>query len=399
MNPVKFGIIGTGGRGGEGFGQRIGKREDVLIQALCDPNPVRMKAAAERFANHPACYATVEELLTAERLDAVLITSPDYCHEDNAVAALKRGVHVLVDKPLATAVQGCRNIIQAAEEAGKTVMIGFNMRHHPAIRRLKQIVDEGTLGRVFLIECRSFYNFGRTYMSRWNRKREYSGGLWVHKGSHDFDVLQWLLGFPRPVKVSATAGINVFTPEHIPFEVAPGTQVGPTCHECAYLETCPDGVPFTDVAWSDEARAVDGYDKDLCIYTSDKDVHDNGNAIVEYDNGARASYLECFVTADGDRLFTVVGDRGLAEVSVHRDRTIVVRPRWNKETIRYDIPEEPGGHEGADPLLIEEFLDVIRGRKANVSTAEEGMWATAVGQAAEISRRENRTVLMNELMD
>lgn len=134
------------------------------------------------------------------------------------------------------------------------------------------------------------------------------------------------------------------------------------------------------------------------MYTSDKDVHDNGIAIVEYENGARASHLECFVTADGDRNYTVVGDRGQAEVSAQRDQTILIRPRWNKKIIFHKIPNIAGGHGGADPALINNFLQVVRGDISNTSTAEHGMWSTAVGQAAEISRRENRIVFIKELM-
>ena len=143
--------------------------------------------------------------------------------------------------------------------------------------------------------------------------------------------------------------------------------------------------------------AIDGYSKDLCMYTSDKDTHDNGIAIVEYENGVKASHLECFVTSANDRLFTVVGDRGQAEVSLEK-RTILVRPRWSQETTVYHIPDAEGGHGGADPMLINAFFNVLKGEEKNSSTIEHGMWSTAIGQAAEISRREERTVRISELV-
>jgi predicted dehydrogenase len=108
--------------------------------------------------------------------------------------------------------------------------------------------------------------------------------------------------------------------------------------------------------------------------------------------------MECFVTSLTDRLYTVVGDRGQAEVSLH-NRTILVRPRWSQETVLYQIPEELGGHGGADPKLIDTFMHVIKGDSSNTSTAEHGMISTAIGQAAEISRREGRMVEMSELLD
>ncbi|MEI6165653.1 MAG: Gfo/Idh/MocA family oxidoreductase [bacterium] len=395
----KVGIIGAGSRGIETFGKTITGRQDAQVVALCDPNPVRMEFASKMLGILPNFYTSVEAMLAAERLDAVVITSPDYCHEANAVEALKGGVNVLIDKPLATTVNGCQAIMGAAEKSGKTIMMGFNLRHHDVLKRLKQLISGGVLGRIFLMENREFYDGGRTYMSRWNRLYANSGGLWIHKGSHDFDVFNWLLDFPKPVKVSAFAGIDVLKPQYIPFVVKHGVPVGPTCRQCPYRETCPDVFKIADLqnsAWSDRALAADGYAKDLCMYTSVKDTHDNGIAMVEYENGVKVSHLECFVTSLNDRLFTVVGDRGQAEVSLEK-RTILIRPRWSQEVITHQIPEAQGGHGGADPLLVEAFFKVLKGEETNTSTTEHGLWSTAIGQAAEISRREERTVKVAEL--
>lgn len=394
---LKIGIIGAGSRGIQAFGLSLSGREDTEIVALCDPNAVRAKAGAEELEGEQNIYETVEAMLEAENLDAAVITSPDFCHADNAVAVLNKGVNVLIDKPLATTVKDCKRVIEAAKKADKIALMGFNLRHSPALKKLKAIIEAGTLGKIFLIENREFYDGGRTYMSRWNGKFECSGGLWIHKGSHDFDVFNWLLDFPKAKFVSATAGVNVFNPEHIPFDLKDGVPVGPTCSKCAYKTTCPDMYDVSGDAWSENAKAVDGYSKDLCMYTSDTNVHDNGIAIVEYENGARASHMECFVTSRSDRLYTVVGELGQAEVSLH-DRTVLIRPRWTQETILHKLPEVTGGHGGADTFLVESFIDVIKGTRPASSTLEHGLLSTAVGQAAEIASRENRTVFMSELM-
>ena len=397
-NKFRVGIIGAGTRGVESFGLAIVKRNDAQVVALCDPNQVRMEFAAKTLGLKLNFYTSVKTMIATEKLDAVIITSPDFCHESNAVEALSSGVNVLIDKPLATTVKGCKNIIGAAEKAGKVIMMGFNMRHHAVLKKMKKLIFEGVLGRVFLIENREFYDGGRTYMSRWNRLYSKGGGLWIHKGSHDFDIFNWFLDFPKPVKVSAFAGVDVLNPQNIPFAVKPGVPVGPTCHQCPYADICPDIYRIDDIqnsSWGDRAVAVDGYSKDLCMYTSDKDTHDNGIAIVEYENGAKASHLECFVTSISDRLYTIVGDLGQAEVSLGK-RIITIRPRWSQEVVTHFIPEVMGGHGGADPMLIDSFFKVIKGEEKNTSTTEHGMWSTAIGQAAEISRREERTVKLDE---
>ena len=395
---VKFGIVGVGSRGLQAFSTMICKRSDAEIAAFCDTNALRMKCAAEKLNITPNFYSTITDMVKNESLDAVVITTPDFYHEECAIEALQNGVNVLIDKPLATSVKGCRNIIAAAEKAGKTVMLGFNLRHNAVLKKVKKLISENTIGKVFLIENREFYDGGRTYMSRWNRSYEFCGGLWIHKGSHDFDVFQWLLDFPKPVKVSSFAGINILNEDHIPFELTPGVPTGPTCHECPYKKICPDIYDISDELdrWGDEAAKLDGYKKDLCIYTSDKSVHDNGIAMVEYDNGARASHMECFVTPISDRRYTIVGELGQIEASL-TDRIVTLRPRWSKEIVTYQIPDEEGGHGGADPNLLDTFIKVITGVLTNTSTTEHGMMSTAVGEAAELSRRQNRTVFIEEL--
>ncbi|MBR7140079.1 MAG: Gfo/Idh/MocA family oxidoreductase [Lentisphaeria bacterium] len=395
---VKFGIVGVGSRGLQAFSTMICKRSDAEIAAFCDTNALRMKCAAEKLNITPNFYSTITDMVKNESLDAVVITTPDFYHEECAIEALQNGVNVLIDKPLATSVKGCRNIIAAAEKAGKTVMLGFNLRHNAVLKKVKKLISENTIGKVFLIENREFYDGGRTYMARWNRSYEFCGGLWIHKGSHDFDVFQWLLDFPKPVKVSSFAGINILNKDHIPFELTPGVPTGPTCHECPYKKICPDIYDISDELdrWGDEAAKLDGYKKDLCIYTSDKSVHDNGIAMVEYDNGARASHMECFVTPISDRRYTIVGELGQIEASL-TDRIVTLRPRWSKEIVTYQIPNEEGGHGGADPNLLDTFIKVITGELTNTSTTEHGMMSTAVGEAAELSRRQNRTVFIEEL--
>lgn len=393
---LRVAIVGMGSRGTHCFAELLSKRQDACeIVAMCDCNPVRLNLAAEKYGVVNR-YVDFAAMLATEQLDGLVITVPDYLHAALAVQALEAGVNVLTDKPLATTVKGCRQIIAAAEKSGKVIMIGFNLRHHAVLRRLKQIISDGVLGRVFMVENREFYHGGRTYMARWNRKQEFCRSLWIHKGSHDFDVFNWLLDFPKPRKVSAFARIDVLNRENLPFALKEGVEPGPTCTACPYAKICPDVAPHTAPEWAAEAQKADGYAKDLCMYLSDKDVHDNGIAMVEYDNGIKASHLECFITSVNDRRYTIVGTRGQAMASLH-DRQITIRPRWSEEVITYNIPEEAGGHGGADPSLVDNFLKVIAGEVSNTSTAEQGMWSTAIGEAAEISRTEERTVFIDEL--
>lgn len=399
---ARIGIMGAGNRGVRCFGDLINRRGDARIVALADTNPVRAAAAAELLGSEPALYNSFAEMLANAGLDGVVITTPDYLHAPHVLEALESGVrHVLVDKPLATTVEGCRQVREAARQSDSSLSMGFNLRHVPVIERIKQIIDNGEIGDIMLIENREFYDGGRTYFGRWNGRREFSGGLWIHKGSHDFDVYNWWNSKGTPVRVMASAGVNALREDKVPFDLQPGKTFGPDCPSCAYNEICPDvNIPAGgNKLFNSDTAASDGYRADKCIFLADTDVHDNGIALVEYSNNVRASHLECFVCGFDDRMYTVVGDRGTVSASLANPTQIELRPRWGSSRI-IDVPEpdDAGFHGGADPLLVENFIQGIHGKGHPSSSVRDGLRAVAIGEAAEIAWRERRSVEIGELV-
>ena len=94
--------------------------------------------------NPDAFIATdYREMLERDDVDAVAITSPDFVHEEHAVAALEAGKHVFCEKPLAITTEGCDRILRTWKASGKRLMVGFNMRYMPVFRVMKEIVDSG----------------------------------------------------------------------------------------------------------------------------------------------------------------------------------------------------------------------------------------------------------------
>ncbi len=395
---LNIAIVGLGNRGKHCFTELIKERSDCRISALCDVNLHRAKQVAATL-DDPAVYTDLKEMISKEQLDGIVITTPDEFHEECAVTALENNINVIIDKPLATTVAGCRNIINAVKNSGKIAMIGFNMRHNPILVKLKQLIDNGVLGRIIMIENSEFYDGGRTYMARWNGRKSSSGGLWIHKGCHDFDMFNWLLGFPMPRKVTAFSGMSVFTPDNYPFELEDGIKPGPSCRECHYYKNgkCPDAAVYDENEWGKEAQACDGYVKDSCMYQSDLSTHDNGIAIVEYENGVRASHSECFVCGKSYRSYNIVGTKAVASARTDGS-TIVVDDRFNGERVTYEISRKDGGHGGADPGLVDSFIRAIKGETVQAATFEEGLISTAIGQAAELSKEQERVVFIKELL-
>lgn len=403
MAKLRIGIIGAGGRG-TGLGSRLpasGPDAAVEIVACADTNPVRARASMEQLGLEADIHEDAEALCKRKDLDAVLVTTPDFLHEEHALLALKHKKHVFVDKPLASTVEGCLRILEASLQAQKLLYMGFNLRHQAVIRRLKRLVDEGLLGDIFSIYAMEHYCHGRTYFSRWNCLKKFSGGLWVHKGSHDFDIINYLMGGVRPARVSCFASVFSFRPERLPFKARPGVEPGPTCHECAYREECPDAAFCHEPLFGERAAAIDGYHKDLCMYLSDKDTHDQGVAIIEYENGATATHTECFATPSkiGGRRYFIDGTGGHAEADIHGGHNIRFYPRWSGDVVTYDVKPESGGHDGADPKMLGDFVSCILDGRRPLVNAVAGTWSVAMAVAAEISREEKRVVELSELMD
>lgn len=407
MAKLRVGIVGVGGRGAGSFGKNFldAHADSTEIVGVADNNPLRAKAGIEGLGINVPVFEDAEELCQLKGLDAVVITTPDCMHEEHALAALKNKKHVLVDKPLATTVEGCIKILEKAREVRRLVYMGFNLRHNVVVRNLKRMATEGRMGDIFSLQAIEHYNGGRTYHARWNRLKKFSGGLWLHKGSHDFDVINHIMGAVRPARVSCFASVSVFRPDRLPFPMRKGVEPGPTCNLCPYNTECKDanviiesdGVSRSSM-FNEQTAQVDGYYKNQCMYLSDKDTHDQGVAIIEYENGATATHTECFATPISNRRYFIDGTGGHVEADL-RGHRVEFWPRWSKDQVSHKVAPEEGGHGGADPIMIQDFLDCIRSRKRPLADAADGVWSVAVAVAAEKSREENRVVEIADLMD
>ncbi|MBT3378826.1 MAG: Gfo/Idh/MocA family oxidoreductase [Lentisphaerae bacterium] len=407
MSKLRLGIIGTGGRGVGSFGQAFTTTfaDRVDIVGLADTNTIRAGNAAKFLGISPEIHDNAGDLASRSDVEAIVVTSPDCFHEEHALLALQNNKHVFIDKPLATTVDGCLNVIEASRRAGTVLYMGFNLRHQVVVRRLRDMAREGLFGDLFQLQAIEHYNGGRTYHSRWNRLKEFTGGLFIHKGSHDFDVLNYIMGDVRPARVSCFGSVSTLKPEGLPFEPDPGIEPGPNCTVCPYNTRCRDAYAvnaspgsISDCLFNEETAQIDGYYKNLCMYMSEKDTHDQGVAIIEYDNGATATHTECFVTPISNRQYFLEGTKGHGEGDLHANQ-ITFEPRWSKEKIDYQLDPGTGSHGGADPVMQQNFLDCIAAGDRPTANAIDGTWSVAVAVAAELSRAERRMVEISELMD
>ena len=196
---LRVGVIGLGM--GRAHIQGWQEHPNVEVVALADPDAARLALVGEEFTV-AGRYASAEAMLAAEQPDVVSVCTPNKFHKDLTLAALAAGCHVLCEKPMAMNAQEGREMLEAAKDAGKRLMINFSYRFSAASRALKTQVDAGLFG--------DFY-FGR---SVWHRRRGMPGfGGWfgtkalagggplIDLGVHRLDLALWLMGYPRPTWV------------------------------------------------------------------------------------------------------------------------------------------------------------------------------------------------------
>lgn len=144
--PIKIGIIGTGGMARQ-HAARYSAIRGVRKVACADVDYAKAKAFA-REHNFKTAYGSAEEMLADAELDAVSIVTPDRFHCENTLAALRAGIHVLCEKPIATSLADAKRMLAAAKRAGVIHMVNFSYRQSAATRKIATEIAAGKIGRV-----------------------------------------------------------------------------------------------------------------------------------------------------------------------------------------------------------------------------------------------------------
>ena len=398
---LRLAIAGMGLRGASMTGAILRWPVDVEIVGLVDTLPARAKLTAEHYGLGIPCFQDTGACLDATHPDALAVCTPDACHEQPAVAALERNVHVYCEKPMATTLAACDRIIAAAKVSDALFYMGHNMRMAPFFQTIHEIVAGGEIGEPLTLEANEYYYGGRTYFRRWNRLLAVGGGLWVTKSVHDFDMMCWLAG-SDPVSVYAVGGRKVFLPR-------PGA--AERCRDCALRWECDDyqpprelivGDPTSDrdVAfwerWQQLGEAEGYLPHDACLYRGDIETLEFGVATVQFDSQACATYsMNCVTTPQvSGRWAMVLGSKGALRADPLSE-TIHVSYRGAKASRTYDVSAlARGGHGGADERIFAHFVRACRGEAEPIADFADGRRAVRLGLAAQQSMAEGRAIAL-----
>ena len=210
MKKLRMGVVGMGM--GQGHARGFFSHPGADLVALCDIDASRMQAVADEYGVSDL-YTDAETMFRKGGLDAVGIAVPNKFHAPLTIAALKQGLHVLCEKPMAMTVAEARRMNAAAARTGLNLMIDFSHRFTAEAAALKCQVEAGVVGDIYFGRTVWHRNRGIPGLGGWFGIKELSGGgPLVDIGVHMLDLALWFMGYPDPVAVMGSTYDKIAVP-------------------------------------------------------------------------------------------------------------------------------------------------------------------------------------------
>jgi len=341
MEKVRVGVIGSGFIGNihvDGL-KRVPEAEIVAVAS-------RTPGKARRFADErgiPHAYEDYRALLARDDIQAVTVGVPNYLHEEVVIAAAEAGKHIMCEKPFTTTMRAARNMLAAVRNAGVKLVYGEMLCFAPKYVRAKRLVEEGALGKVFLVK-QSEEHDGPHSPWFWDVNLS-GGGVLLDMGCHSIEFARWILDRPPVRSVSATLGTFVHR------DRTQGED-----HAICIIEFENEAIAIAENSWA----KTGGIDDRCEIYGSKGHTRADlihGNALTTH---SKVGYGYAVEKADTTVGWTFTG----------------FEEDWN-----YGFPQE-----------MQHFINVIQGREEPVERGEDGLEVLKIIHAAYQSAGEGRKI-------
>jgi UDP-N-acetylglucosamine 3-dehydrogenase len=343
MEKLRVGVIGCGSIAQHRHLPEYKSNKNVEIVAVCDINEERAQAVAEKYG--VKAYTNYEELVSSGLVDVVSVCTPNYLHAPISIAALNAGLHVLCEKPMATSKQEAEEMIAAAKESGKKLMIGHNQRFVPSHQKARKLIESGEIGKIYSFRTA----FGHGGPEGWSvdgkeswffQKEKAFVGAMGDLGVHKTDLLRYVLG------------------EEI-------TEVG------SFVETSA---------------------KDFA------DVDDNAVCILKTESGAIGTLAASWAYVSKEDNSTIIyGEKAILRLEDDPTNSLVVQYA-NGEVVKYELGKIQSNDDGGqnNSHVIEKFVESILQDQEPPVSGEEGMKSLEVILAALQSNETKQIVKVSE---
>jgi len=341
--PVRFGLIGLGIMGTAHAKSFLeGQVSGAELVAVAD----RVSNLKQRYPKQRT-FTSGEALIASGEVDAVLIATPHYAHTSLGIAALKAGLHVLVEKPISVHKADCEKLIAAHRNRKQVFAAMFNQRTDPYYRKLRELLTSGELGQVRRINwiitnwfrSEAYYTSGG-WRATWAGE---GGGVLLNQCPHNLDLWQWLFGMPKRVRAHCTFG---------------------RYHRI--------------------------------------EVEDDVTAYLEYANGATGVFITSTGEAPGTNRLEVTAERGKVVIENNEFRYLrneipmsefsrTTRERFAAPPI-WEVKIPFPNHGGQHLEIIQNFVDAIRLGKPLIAPAAEGIHSVELANAMLYSSARKETL-------
>jgi predicted dehydrogenase len=358
---MRVGIVGLGSRLAylaRIFAATLG--DAFAVVGHVDPEPFGLSYTEQYDIPVGTRYETLEGMLEGEKLDLLMVGSPNHMHLGHIRTGLEHGAKVFTEKPVVTSVAETLALARLIHAYGSdNVMVGLVLRYAPLYVDLRRAQAEGLLGDIVSIEaCEHIAPYHGAFFQRdWRRYERYSGSFMLEKCCHDLDLYNGVMGC-RPRYVSSFGGRKTFIPKN-----------APEAH----------GINDMEVYY----RKPGGWMASDKVFDSDADIIDFQTAIVEYESGSSLCFHTNLNVPDEYRRFAVMGAKGMAEGDFVRNFFKVHDARTGTRLVDtvYTV-SELSAHYGADEQMAADIAKhLVDGSPLPVSVVdalEAGLLALAM---------------------
>ena len=340
---MKIGAIGLGNRIAHVYHELSKINQDADLVAFVDPQPIGRDYAERNHFFPPQEYSSLNEMLLNEKLDLLMIGSPNHLHLDHIKIGLNAGIKIFAEKPIVIDEVQSFELARLLGEFGQDqVLVGLVLRYSQHARSVRELINKNVLGNIISIEASEHIMpwHGGFFMRNWRRKEKFSGGFMLEKCCHDIDFYNMIVGC-RVKRVASFGGRSSFIPENKPEK---------------NLEE------FTKYNLS-------GWEAKESVFDSDADIVDHQVAIIEYENGATLAFHTNMRVPDEFRRFAVIGTNGMVEGDFVRG-FLKAHDQQNNVVLEEDYGAAFGkekGHYGADNLMLKDINQhLINSEKINL---------------------------------
>lgn len=395
-------LVGAGNRGFNPFGQyALDHPNELKYVAVVEPNSERRALFAKQH-NIPEdkCFTFIETMPKEKLAKAAINATNDRNHFRTTIQLLERGYEVLLEKPMATTLKDCQDIVEAVKKYNSKLMVMHILRYAPLYEKVKGLIDSGEIGKIQKIEHIEHigdWHFPHSYVrGNWNNK-ERSGPISLTKTCHDFDIIYWILNSKCESLNSVSKPLK-FTFEKmqdVPNYCLDGCRLEKECQYFApkAYENARHWLKTAVHISGEKEKILEALKKGKygrCVYRCDNNVPDYQKTRMVFENGVVVDFIMESEHQDFTRNTLIIGEKGKIEADLARGKLDVTK---GNEKQSYSI-EAVGGHGGGDSELIKDFIRLMNGETTEKKTsAENSLYSHMLAFMAEESRINDGRVL------